>query len=193
LKEWWRFWIEEVVSRSRTPPSPQKNRLRSHFGQCLSRRPANRRRTPSSVIWLSCGSGSIVWTSTSRRSSTSPIWKLQRANPATNYRVLPSFSTDDHSLGSEQRKYETPQPLILQSQDAEQDLNTTISQITGWIDYAVANKRWLIIMFRRVDDTRTCCSSISVTHQLIQETADYLVQRQVYVVTNNEESLLSKI
>jgi peptidoglycan/xylan/chitin deacetylase (PgdA/CDA1 family) len=87
----------------------------------------------------------------------------------------------------------TTNPLILQSQAAEQDLNTTFSQITGWIDYAVANKRWLIIMFHRVDDTRPCCSSISVTHQLIQETADYLVQHQVHVVTNNEGLIIENL
>lgn len=87
----------------------------------------------------------------------------------------------------------TTNPLVLQAQAAEQDLNTTITQISGWIDYAVANKRWLIIMFHRVDDTRTCCSSISVSHQLIQEMADYLVQQQVHVVTNNEGLIIENL
>jgi peptidoglycan/xylan/chitin deacetylase (PgdA/CDA1 family) len=87
----------------------------------------------------------------------------------------------------------TTNPFVLQSQAAEPDSNTTISQITGWIDYAVANKMWLVIMFHRVDDTRTCCSSISVTHQLIQETADYLVQHQVHVVTNNEGLIIENL
>jgi hypothetical protein len=48
-------------------------------------------------------------------------------------------------------------------------------------------------MFHRVDDTRPCCSSISVTHQLIQETADYLVQHQVHVVTNNEGLIIENL
>lgn len=77
-------------------------------------------------------------------------------------------------------------PLVLWSEAAEMDMNTTLSDITSEIDYAVANNLWLIILFHRVDETDPCCASISVDHSLIQGTVDYLVQGHVPVVTNNE-------
>ena len=69
-------------------------------------------------------------------------------------------------------------PLVLWSEAAEMDMNTTLSDITSEIDYAVANNVWLIILFHRVDETDPCCSSISVDHSLIQGTVDYLVQHK---------------
>ena len=87
----------------------------------------------------------------------------------------------------------TTRPLVLWSEAAEMDMNTTLADITSEIDYAVANNLWLIILFHRVDDTDPCCASISVSHELIQGTVDYLVQHQVPVVTNNEGLIIENL
>jgi peptidoglycan/xylan/chitin deacetylase (PgdA/CDA1 family) len=84
-------------------------------------------------------------------------------------------------------------PLELWSQAAEIDMNTTLTDITSEIDYAVANNLWLIILFHRVDETDPCCSPISVDHTLIQGTVDYLVQKKVPVVTNNEGMIIENL
>jgi peptidoglycan/xylan/chitin deacetylase (PgdA/CDA1 family) len=84
-------------------------------------------------------------------------------------------------------------PLVLWSEAAEMDMNTTLSDITSEIDYAVANNLWLIILFHRVDETDPCCAPISVDHSLIQGTVDYLVQGQVPVVTNNEGLIIENL
>jgi peptidoglycan/xylan/chitin deacetylase (PgdA/CDA1 family) len=84
-------------------------------------------------------------------------------------------------------------PLELWSEAAEMDMNTTLSNVTSEIDYAVANNLWLIILFHRVDETDPCCSSISVDHTLIQGTVDYLVQHKVPVVTNNEGMIIENL
>ena len=84
-------------------------------------------------------------------------------------------------------------PLELWSEAAEMDMNTTLSDVTSEIDYAVANNLWLIILLHRVDETDPCCASISVDHTLIQGTVDYLVQHKVPVVTNNEGMIYSRI
>ena len=52
-------------------------------------------------------------------------------------------------------------PLVLWSEAAEMDMNTTLSDITSEIDYAVANNLWLIILFHRVDET----GSVLLVHQ----------------------------
>jgi peptidoglycan/xylan/chitin deacetylase (PgdA/CDA1 family) len=84
-------------------------------------------------------------------------------------------------------------PLVLWSEAAEMDMNTTLGDITSEIDYAVANNLWLVILFHRVDETDPCCASISVNHELIQGTVDYLVQHQVPVVTNNEGLIIENL
>lgn len=89
--------------------------------------------------------------------------------------------------------YHDTHPLLLWSEAAENDMNTTLSDITSEIDYAVANNLWLIILFHRVDETDPCCSSISVDHSLIQGTVDYLVNGKVPVVTNNEGLVIENL
>jgi peptidoglycan/xylan/chitin deacetylase (PgdA/CDA1 family) len=84
-------------------------------------------------------------------------------------------------------------PLAVWSEAAETDMNTTLGNITSEIDYAVANNLWLVILFHRVDETDPCCASISVSHELIQGTVDYLVQHQVPVVTNNEGLIIENL
>ena len=89
--------------------------------------------------------------------------------------------------------YHDTHPLLLWSEAAEIDMNTTLSDITSEIDYAVANNLWLIILFHRVDETEPCCAPISVDHSLIQGTVDYLVQGHVPVVTNNEGLIIENL
>lgn len=89
--------------------------------------------------------------------------------------------------------YHDTHPLELWSEAAEIDMNTTLSDITSEIDYAVANNLWLIILFHRVDETDPCCAPISVDHTLIQGTVDYLVQHHVPVVTNNEGMIIENL
>lgn len=89
--------------------------------------------------------------------------------------------------------YHDTHPLELWSEAAEVDMNTTLSDITSEIDYAVANNLWLIILFHRVDETDPCCAPISVDHTLIQGTVDYLVQHHVPVVTNNEGLIIENL
>lgn len=89
--------------------------------------------------------------------------------------------------------YHDTHPLELWSEAAEVDMNTTLSDITSEIDYAVANNLWLIILFHRVDETDPCCAPISVDHTLIQGTVDYLVQQHVPVVTNNEGLIIENL
>lgn len=84
-------------------------------------------------------------------------------------------------------------PLVLWSEAAEMDMNTTLSDITSEIDYAVANNLWLVILFHRVDETDPCCAAISVNHSLIQGTVNYLVQGHVPVVTNNEGLIIENL
>lgn len=55
-----------------------------------------------------------------------------------------------------------------------------IGDITKLIDGAQANGTWLILLFHKVDEDG---DSISVPHDLIQQIADYLVARNVKVVT----------
>jgi peptidoglycan/xylan/chitin deacetylase (PgdA/CDA1 family)/uncharacterized protein YjdB len=89
--------------------------------------------------------------------------------------------------------YHDTHPLELWSEAAEVDMNTTLSDITSEIDYAVANNLWLIILFHRVDETNPCCAPISVDHSLIQGMVDYLVQKKVPVVTNNEGMIIENL
>jgi peptidoglycan/xylan/chitin deacetylase (PgdA/CDA1 family) len=89
--------------------------------------------------------------------------------------------------------YHDTLPLVLWSEAAEMDMNTTLSDITSEIDYAVANNLWLIILFHRVDETDPCCASISVDHTLIQGTVNYLLQKKVPVVTNNEGMIIENL
>ena len=89
--------------------------------------------------------------------------------------------------------YHDTHPLLLWSEAAEMDVNTTLSDITSEIDYAVTNNLWLIILFHRVDETEPCCAAISVDHSLIQGTVDYLVQGHVPVVTNNEGLIIENL
>jgi peptidoglycan/xylan/chitin deacetylase (PgdA/CDA1 family) len=58
-----------------------------------------------------------------------------------------------------------------------------IGDITTLIDSAQTNGTWTVLLFHRVDEDG---NSISVPHALIQQVADYLIARNVKVVTMSQ-------
>lgn len=67
--------------------------------------------------------------------------------------------------------------------------DTTPTQIKSWIDQAVANDLWLILVFHNVD---TSGSVYSTTPAILQETVDYLKSKNVKVVTLSDGVELMK-
>lgn len=84
-------------------------------------------------------------------------------------------------------------PYYLWSQAGETDLNTTLANLTGYIDYAVANKLWLIVLLHRVDDNSPDNVSISISSTILQGMVDHLVQNNVNVVTNSEGLIIENL
>lgn len=63
-------------------------------------------------------------------------------------------------------------------------LSTTAeADVRNWIDSAIANKTWLVLLFHDVDATGT---TYSVAPQFFQHVVDYVVQKQVPVVTMSQ-------
>ncbi len=86
-----------------------------------------------------------------------------------------------------------PLPYYLWSQAGETDLNTTLANLTGYIDYAVANKLWLIILLHRVDDNSPDDVSISISSTILQGMVDHIVQTNVNTVTNSEGLVIENL
>ena len=86
-----------------------------------------------------------------------------------------------------------PLPYYLWSQAGETDLNTTLANLTGYIDYAVANKLWLIILLHRVDDNSPDDVSISISSTILQGMVDHIVQNNVNTVTNSEGLVIENL
>ena len=84
-------------------------------------------------------------------------------------------------------------PYYLWSQAEDTDLNTTLANLTGYIDYAVANKLWLIILLHRVDDNSPDSVSISIRSTILQGMVDHIVQNNVNVVTNSEGLVIENL
>ena len=59
-------------------------------------------------------------------------------------------------------------------------VTTDINQITQAIDDSQTNGKWLILLFHRIDETG---NPISVSHTLLQETVDHLVEKKTKVIT----------
>ncbi|MBX4210484.1 polysaccharide deacetylase family protein, partial [Candidatus Parcubacteria bacterium] len=66
---------------------------------------------------------------------------------------------------------------------------TTLSQVQGWVDDALANKTWAILVFHRVDSSNTLYST---TPAMFQSIVNYLKQKNVKVITNREGITLMK-
>jgi peptidoglycan/xylan/chitin deacetylase (PgdA/CDA1 family) len=81
-------------------------------------------------------------------------------------------------------------PLLLDSMPSEHDLGTDdVATVTGWIQQAVANKMWVIILWHRVDETDPntgAPNSISVPSPVIQGVVNYIVANGIHVVTDSE-------
>jgi len=81
-------------------------------------------------------------------------------------------------------------PLLLDSMPSEYDLSTdNVVTVTGWIQQAVANKMWVIILWHRVDETLSDSvtpNPISVPSSVIQGVVNYIVQNNIHVVTDSE-------
>ena len=56
----------------------------------------------------------------------------------------------------------------------------TLAHVQSWVDSAVENRAWLILLVHHVDTT---IGDFSITPQLFQEIVTYLVNKQVRVVT----------
>jgi len=73
------------------------------------------------------------------------------------------------------------EPFLLKAQVV--DANTTLEQVKGWIDQAVRDKTWVILVFHQIDHSGRTYSS---TPETLQQIVDYLVQKNVPVRTNAE-------
>jgi peptidoglycan/xylan/chitin deacetylase (PgdA/CDA1 family) len=88
-------------------------------------------------------------------------------------------------------------PLLLDSMPSEYDLGTdNVTTVTGWIQRAVANKMWVIILWHRVDETDPNTGApnpISVPSSVIQGVVNYIVQNGVHVVTDSEGLVIENL
>jgi peptidoglycan/xylan/chitin deacetylase (PgdA/CDA1 family) len=84
-------------------------------------------------------------------------------------------------------------PFYLWSEAGENDMNTTLADLTGFIDYAVANKLWVIILLHRVDDMDPGDTDISISSVILQGMVDHIVANQVNVVTNSEGLVIENL
>jgi peptidoglycan/xylan/chitin deacetylase (PgdA/CDA1 family)/uncharacterized protein YjdB len=87
----------------------------------------------------------------------------------------------------------TPMPFYLWSEAGETDLNTTLNNLTGFIDYAVANRLWVVILLHRVDDNDPDSVGISISSTLLRGMVDHIVQNNVNVVTNSEGLVIENL
>jgi peptidoglycan/xylan/chitin deacetylase (PgdA/CDA1 family) len=88
-------------------------------------------------------------------------------------------------------------PLLLDSMPSEYDLGTdNVQTVTGWIQQAVANKMWVIILWHRVDETDPGTGApnpISVPSPVIQGVVNYIVANGVHVVTDSEGLVIENL
>jgi len=88
-------------------------------------------------------------------------------------------------------------PLLLDSMPSEYDLGTdNVATVTGWIQQAVANKMWVIILWHRVDETNPSTGApnpISVPSSVIQGVVNYIVANGIHVVTDSEGLVIENL
>ncbi|TSC69773.1 MAG: polysaccharide deacetylase, partial [Parcubacteria group bacterium Gr01-1014_70] len=65
---------------------------------------------------------------------------------------------------------------------------TTLSEVQNWIDQAIANKVWLILMFHQIDNDPT--ATFGTTPEILQSIVDYSVSSGIDVVTMREGAAL---
>jgi peptidoglycan/xylan/chitin deacetylase (PgdA/CDA1 family) len=88
-------------------------------------------------------------------------------------------------------------PLLLDSMPSEYDLGTdNVTTVTGWIQQAVANKMWVIILWHRVDESDPNTgvpNPISVPSSVIQGVVNYIVVNGIHVVTDSEGLVIENL
>ena len=75
------------------------------------------------------------------------------------------------------------QALLLKCFIIDDHNNNDINRITQAIDDAQANGTWLILLFPRVDEPG---NPISISHEIIEQTVNHLVEKKTPVVTMSE-------
>jgi peptidoglycan/xylan/chitin deacetylase (PgdA/CDA1 family) len=75
------------------------------------------------------------------------------------------------------------QALLLKCFIIDDHDNNDINRITQAIDDAQANGTWLILLFHRVDEPG---NPISISHEIIEQTVNHLVEKKTPVVTMSE-------
>ena len=63
------------------------------------------------------------------------------------------------------------------------DVTTTVAQVKAWVNTAILNKTWLILMFHEIDNSG---GELSMTPANFQQTVNYLKSNKVPVVTMSE-------
>jgi peptidoglycan/xylan/chitin deacetylase (PgdA/CDA1 family) len=76
----------------------------------------------------------------------------------------------------------TDDPYLLKAEAVTQ-ASTTLDQIKSWVDAAVSDKTWLILVFHDIDNSG---DEYSATPTFLQQIVDYLVAQNVPVKTNEE-------
>jgi peptidoglycan/xylan/chitin deacetylase (PgdA/CDA1 family) len=88
-------------------------------------------------------------------------------------------------------------PLLLDSMPSEYDLGTdNVATVTGWIQQAVANKMWVIILWHRVDETDPNTGApnpISVPSTVIQGVVNYIGANGIHVATDSEGLVIENL
>lgn len=79
----------------------------------------------------------------------------------------------------------TSNPYLLKSQVIA--LNTSFDEVKFWIDRAIADKTWVILVFHQIDYSG---QTYSATPEMLQQIVDYLVLQNVSVLTNSQGAAL---
>lgn len=63
------------------------------------------------------------------------------------------------------------------------NFDTTLAQTKAWIDQAIANDQWLVLVFHRVDYSN---NQYSTTPEILQSVIDYAKSKNISIVTTSE-------
>ena len=79
------------------------------------------------------------------------------------------------------RGYNTPTTDKYALKVQQVDRTTTLSEIQAWVDEAVQNNVWLILMFHQIDDD--LAATFGTTPAILQSTVDYAASTGIEIVT----------
>ncbi len=119
------------------------------------------------------------------RSVTTFVYPFGAYNRVTNALVKQIYEGTRTSNGGVTDKNEDP--LLLERRAVQ--TGVTMTQVKGWIDDAVKNKRWQILVFHNIDTTG---GPYSTTPAMLQEITDYIKANNVPVVTVAEGTKIMK-